>query len=141
MPKLVFRVGLGVSGYPDRPTKRQAEDFVASNGVCVSGQYFDLKPWSEEQGIDIAYVNQIDVTEHDDGTLVAYLNRYELLSDEEYAAALAQVGTEGQVSRLRVYRDEYPMVHAFIEHHPVTSIQLLLDQLVPECLISEKEPV
>lgn len=87
----------------------------------------ELGPWCEEQGItDYAYVEQVWVTEFGDGSLVAYFVKREILDEAEWQALRAEKGS--QVSRVKVYPEDPKLSRTYIEHHPVTSIQLLLDQ-------------
>lgn len=125
MPKLVFRAGVGdVDNYPDLPFKAAPK----LRGMHPNG-YFDPKPWYEQQGIaDTRFVEVIEVVEHEDGSMFAYLTQRETLTEAEYEQRRTEKGANA--SRLRVFPDEPKLTHSFTMHYPVTSIELLLDQFV-----------
>lgn len=115
MPETVLSVSVqaGAKNLPWTPLKK--------------GGFFFLKEWCAEQGIeDYSYVEAINVTRFDDGSLVAYLTRRELRGEGDAK------------SRVRVRPGDPAISRTYIEHHPVTSIQLLLDQFEP---VKESEEV
>lgn len=76
--------------------------------------------WAKEQGIGLAFVHTVEVTEYDDGSLVAYCRRYELNDGPP------------EPGRSRVKVAPYSSEPSFyLTHHPVTSIQMLLDEVGP----------
>lgn len=85
--------------------------------------------WCASEGIDDTWVKQVDVTRFDDGTLIAYCTRYEELPPTELALAREK---HESISGLAVYPGQKPlMTRTYITHHPVSSIQPLLDAAFP----------
>lgn len=128
MPRCLLHYELaGTRNLPGTPLKVALDK---PEGV----HYLDVLPWCREQGIDPAFIVSIDVTEFEDGRLVSYITRWELMTEQEREQL--HVGRNG--SKVRVYDGPGPLTHMYVEHHDITSAQLLLDQFAPVAAVRER---
>lgn len=124
-------------------------------GVYVP--YRSLKPvhgvflrWCAEQEIpedQQKHVKSVEVYRESGGQLVAHFARHDLYTPEEHAQKVAEAkakGGTGSVSRVKVYgarkADGKPDIRTHVEHHLVSSIKLLLDDLDAPAGLSLSEP-